>query len=77
VDTIISETATSKAEKTVRSARFWQACKVGNSPNESLSKAGFDIEFQQAETRDVREVTLRLNETWTSIMQRVLDRKGN
>ena len=76
VDDIISETETSKAESTVRSKRFWQACKAGNSPHDSLLKAGFEIEFQQDTASDVREVTLRLNHTWLKILQGVLDRNG-
>ena len=75
VNAITSETATTKAERTLRSARFWQACKSGTSPNDILATAGFEIEFQEDEKRHVREVTLRLNEGWMSILQRVLDRK--
>jgi hypothetical protein len=75
VKEIISETATNKTESTVHSARFWRACQSGTSPNESLSKAGFEIEFEQDQERNVQEVTLRLNKTWLAIMQRVLDRK--
>ncbi len=74
VDDIISETETSKGETIVRSKRFWQACQAGNGANDSLLKAGFEIEFQQDAARNVREVTLRLNHTWMTILQRVLDR---
>jgi hypothetical protein len=75
VDAIVSETATSKAASTVRSARFWQACQAGGTPNDFLMKAGFEIEFQPDEDRCVKEVTLKLNQTWMTILQRVLDRK--
>jgi hypothetical protein len=75
VDSIISETATTKAESTLRSARFWRACQSGKSPNDFLSTAGFEIEFQQDDGSNVDEVTLRLNETWMSILLGVLDRK--
>jgi hypothetical protein len=76
VEAITSETATAKAESTLRSARFWRACQAGRSPNDFLSIAGFDIEFQPDDGSNVREVTLRLNETWMSILQRVLDRRN-
>ncbi len=73
VDEIISETETTKAESTVRSARFWEACS-SPIPNDVLTRAGFDIKFEP-DDRSVREVTLRLNESWMSILQRVLDRQ--
>ncbi len=75
VEAITSETATTKAESTLRSVRFWRACQLGKGPNDFLVTAGFEIEFQQDEERNVREVTLRLNETWMTILQRVLARK--
>ena len=75
VDSISSETATTKAESSLRSARFWRACQVGDSPNDVFSKAGFEIEFEEDEERKVQEVTLRLNATWMKILNRVLDRK--
>ena len=75
VDCISSETETTKAESTLRSARFWRDCQRGKSPNDTLAKAGFDIEFRQDEGQHVREVTLRLNETWLTILHRVLDDK--
>ena len=71
VATISAETATTKAEKTVRSERFWRLCQTGKSPNETLTKAGFEIEFETTDERCVEEVTLRLNQTWRSILQRV------
>ena len=75
VDAIISETATTKAESTVRSVRFWRACQAGTGPNDFLAKAGFEIEFQQDQERQVQAVTLKLNATWLTILQRVLDRQ--
>lgn len=76
VEAITSETATTKAESTLRSVRFWQACQAGDSPNDVLAKAGFEIEFQPDEARHVQEVTLRLNQSWLTILQRVLDREN-
>ena len=75
VEAITSETSTNKSESTLRSARFWRACQSGKSPNDFLARAGFEIEFQQDEERNVREVTLRLNKTWLTILHGVLDRK--
>ncbi len=75
VDTIITETATSKADSTLRSERFWKSCQRGDSPNDFFVKAGFEIEFQQDENRNVQEITLRLNETWLAILHKVLDRE--
>jgi hypothetical protein len=75
VEIITSETATSKADSTLRSVRFWRACQQGKSPNDALAKAGFEIEFEPNELRSVQEVTLRLNQTWMTILDRVLERK--
>ena len=75
VQAITTETATTKAESTLRSGRFWRACQSGKSPNDVLATAGFEIEFEQNEEGNVGEVTLRLNESWMTILQRVLDRK--
>lgn len=72
---ITEETATTKAESTLRSTRFWKACQDGKSPNDALTVAGFVIDFEQDDDRKVSEVTLRLNATWMDIMQRVLDRQ--
>ena len=76
VDTIAAETTTTKGEKTVRSERFWLACQAGTNPNESLTKAGFEIEFEAGDDKCVEEVTLRLNQTWRDILQRALDRQN-
>jgi hypothetical protein len=75
VEAIAAETATTKAERTLRGERFWRACQIGKSPNDFLRKAGFEIEFQQDDKRHVRKVTLRPNQSWMNILQRVLDRK--
>ena len=75
VEAITAETATSKAASSLRSARFWESCRSGKSPNDFLAKAGFEIEFQQDEQRNVNEVTLRLNQTWLTILQGAIDRK--
>lgn len=75
VDAIAAETATTIAEKTLRSVRFWEACQSGIAPHEVIAKAGFLVDFQPEEDRTVDEVTLRLNETWMTIMRRVLDRE--
>jgi hypothetical protein len=75
VESITSEVATTKAESSLRSVRFWRACQVGESPNDVFVKAGFEIEFEPDDERNVTEVTLRLNKTWMSILQQVLDRR--
>ncbi len=75
VESITSEIATTRAESSLRSVRFWRACQVGDSPNDVFAKAGFEIEFEQDEDRNVSEVTLRLNKTWMTILQQVLERK--
>jgi len=75
VEDISSETATTKAQNTVRSERFWRACQAGSSPNDFLATAGFEIDFEADEDKNVREVTLKLNRTWMTILQGVLDRK--
>jgi hypothetical protein len=75
VDSITSETATTKAESTLRSVRFWKACQTGKSPNDFLATAGFEVEFQEDDDRHVQEVTLRLNKTWLNILQGVLERQ--
>ncbi|MBC8356930.1 MAG: hypothetical protein H8E66_33580 [Planctomycetes bacterium] len=76
VEVITSETATSKSASSLRSVRFWRACQLGEKPNDVLARAGFDIEFQQNEEQKVQEVTLRLNRSWMTILDRVRDRKN-
>lgn len=72
---ITDETATTRATSTLHSTRYWKACQTGKSPNDVLSTAGFELDYHTDENQKVESVTLRLNETWMSIMQRVLDRK--
>jgi hypothetical protein len=75
VEEIAEEVATTKAENTWRSERFWRSCQNGTSPNDVLKTAGFELEFEPGENRCVEEVTLSLNSTWMAILQRVLDRQ--
>ncbi len=72
---IAEETGTTKAQKTLNSSAYWRSCQSGAAANDSLSTAGFDIEFQPDEDRRVTEVTLKLNATWLSILQKKLDRR--
>jgi hypothetical protein len=74
VDEITSVIDTTKNDSTLRTERFWRACQLGESPNDVLAKAGFEIEFQPDENRTVQEVTLQLNDTWMTILNRVLER---
>ena len=74
IDVIATETGTSKAKKTLQSLAFWRSGKSGASTFDSLSAAGFEIEVEADADSKVSEVTLKLNQTWLSIMQRVLDR---
>jgi len=71
---IISETATSKAESTLRSRRFWKACQEGKSPNDTLSVAGFEIDYELDDDNNVSNVTFQLNSTWMSILTPVIER---
>ena len=75
VDAIVSEVGTTKPENTLRSERFWRSCQTGKSPNDALTVAGFEIEFDGAGDQGVEQVTLKLNATWMAILQRVLDRQ--
>ncbi len=75
IETIVEETGTTKAQRTLRSAAFWRSCQSGASTNDSLSVAGFEIEFEQDEDRRVNYVTLKLNSTWNGILQKVIDRQ--
>ncbi len=74
IDSIAEETGTTKAKKTLKSLAFWRSCQSGAKSNDSLVAAGFEIEFQEDNDRSVSAVTLKLNATWLSIMQKVLDR---
>jgi hypothetical protein len=75
VDEIADETGTSKTTAVLHTRRFWNSCQAGKSPNDALTKAGFEIGFEVNEQNEVDSVTLRLNGTWKGIMQRVVDRK--
>jgi len=77
VQEIIKETATEKSPTILVSQRFWKSCQTGKGTNDTLSKAGFEIEFGPNEDGKVDAVTLQLNETWRGIMQRVLDRRSH
>lgn len=75
VDQIADETGTDKTSSVLCSRRFWDSCQAGKSPNGAIKKAGFEIDFDLTEQDDIDTVTLRLNDTWKGIMQRVLDRQ--
>lgn len=75
VDTITEETGTDKSPSVLHSRRFWTSCQTAQGSNDTLVKAGFEVEFQPNEESEVELVTLRLNGTWRAIMQRVLDRR--
>jgi hypothetical protein len=75
VDTITRETGTDKSPAVLHSSRFWSACQAAQGSNDTLVKAGFEIEFEPNEESEVELVTLRLNSTWKAILQGVLDRR--
>ena len=50
---------------------------VGNTEREVDLEVGFEIEFDSNAEGKVDTVTLQLNDTWKSIMQRVLDRRAD
>ncbi len=75
VDSITKETGTVKSPSVLCSRRFWSSCQAAQGSNDALVKAGFEIEFEPNEEREVDTVTLRLNDTWKAIMQRVIDRR--
>lgn len=75
VHTITRETETEKSPSVVRSRQFWNAFQAGKGSDDTLVKAGFEIEFEPNEKGEIDSVTLRLNGTWQAIMQRVLDRR--
>ncbi len=77
VEDIIKETATEKPASVLGTQRFWKACQAGEGTNDTLAKAGFEIEFESNTEGKVDTVTLQLNDTWKAIMQRVLDRRAN
>lgn len=75
VEEIAEETGTSKSLTVLSSKRFWNSCQSGKSPNGAITSAGFEINFAANGQNSVEAVTLNLNETWSGIMQRVLDRR--
>jgi len=75
VDKITEATGTDKSHSVLHSRRFWNSCQAGKGTNDTLVKAGFEIEFEPNEENEIDTVTLRLNDTWKAIMQRVLDRR--
>ena len=77
VEEIIKETATEKSASVLGTQKFWKACQAGKGTNDTLSKAGFEIEFESNAEGKVATVTLHLNDTWKAIMQRVLDRRAD
>ncbi len=72
---IIKETATEISSSVLETQEFWKACQAGKGTNDTLSKAGFEIEFGPNAEGKVDTITLQLNDTWKAIMQRVLDRR--
>ena len=77
ISTIIEETGTERPQAVLRGEKFWTSCQAGSASNDALVSAGFEIEYEPNEEGEIDAVTLRLNDTWTSIMQRVLDRRAN
>jgi hypothetical protein len=75
VDTITEEIGTDKSPSVLHSSRFWSSCQTAQGTNDTLVKAGFEIEFEPNDESEVDLVTLRLNGTWKAIMQGVLDRR--
>jgi hypothetical protein len=72
---ISQETGTEKSASTLQSTKFWNACILGEGSNGALTKAGFELSYTPTSAGKVEAVTLRLNPSWQSILQRVLDRK--
>ena len=72
---IIKETATEISSSVLETQKFWKACQAGKGTNDTLSKAGFEIEFGPNAEGKVDTITLQLNDTWKAIMQQVLDRR--
>ena len=75
VSQILEETGTDKTDSVMRSKRFWTSCQAGKSPNGVIKSAGFEIDFDPNGDGEVDSVTLRLNDRWKGIMQRVIDRQ--
>ena len=77
VEEIITETATEKSEAVLATQRFWRACQAGKGTNDTLAKAGFEIEYEPNDDGKVEAVTLQLNDTWSAILKQVLDRQAH
>jgi hypothetical protein len=69
------ETGTDKTATTLQSARFWNACILGEGSYAILTRAGFELSYVPNPEGRVEAVTFRLNASWQAILQRVLDRK--
>lgn len=76
VDTIGMEIGTEKSSTMLHSRRFWSACQSAQGAHDALVKAGFIVEFATNGESEVDLVTLRLNDTWQSIMQNAIDRRA-
>ncbi len=70
----VQETAAERPAS-VGTQRFWRTRQAGTRANDTLSKAGIDIEGN-AEGKDAT-VTLQLNDSWKAIMKQVLDRRAD
>ncbi len=77
VEEIIKETATEISSSVLGTQKFWIDCQAGKGTNDTLSKAGFEIEFESNAEGKVATVTFQINDTWKAIMQRVLDRRAD
>ena len=75
VDEITEETGTEKSSSTLHSQRFWNACRDGQGSHGTIVKAGFEVSYKVNGEGKVDAVTFRLNESWRSILQRVMDRQ--
>lgn len=75
VDEIRKETATDKSASVLGTQRFWKACQAGTGTNNTLSKAGFELEFEPNAEGKIETVTFQLNKTWKAIMKRASDRR--
>ncbi len=78
VEDIVKETATEqKSASALETMKFWKSAQAGTATNDTLSKAGFEIEFESNADGKVDSVTLQLNDTWRAILQGVLDRRAD
>lgn len=76
VEDINKETETEKSLSVLQSRRFWNACRDAQGANDTISKAGFEINYEPNASGKVEAVTFRLNGTWQAILQRVVDRQA-